>query len=268
MTAATYSELRGKRIRLRLITFLVLTFIVIICSVAIEAGFSEFKAQNIRILRYLSGFLRPDWKSMPTMVVASLETVFLALIGTFIGTILSIVISLYAANNLNPLWVSTINRFFISLERSTSHIIILLLLLVVLGPGLAAGIFTIAISCIGMLGKLYADAIEDIPNTQLDALRAQGIGRWPLIKYGVFPHLLLPAFSFAILRFEINLRASVLLGAAGAGGIGYKLMESYYRLDYPKMSMAVLTILVLVMCSEWLSNWGRKKIMSRTAKAT
>lgn len=258
---STYAQhQRRKRWRAGIVLVLLLAAgYVSALSAKVDPGL--FFRDHSQTLRLLSDFLSPRWEVLPTMVRAAGQTVLLALLGTILGSVASFFFAIYAANNLSSRWKNVAARVLIALERSISEVLIILLLIAVFGLGMFPGVIAIAISCIGMLGKLYAEAMEEIPEQTLDALRATGVSKAQLILFGVIPEVAPSLTSNTILRFEINLRTSVLLGAIGAGGIGYELQKAYRYIEYGEMTVAVLTILVLVLAAEQCSAWLRMRLI-------
>ncbi len=257
----TYKTFRRRKIRNWIIVLLILIPLVYLSSISTKVDLSVFDIKRLWVLKYLQGFLQPEWSAFPEMAYASLSTILLALLGTIFGAILSFIFGLMGASNISPKWLSTTSRLLISIERAVSEVIIILLLIVVFGPGLFPGVLTLAIACIGMLGRLYADAIEEVDPKILESIKATGASKSELVKYGILPQVMPSFIAYTILRFEINIRASVMLGAIGAGGVGYELIEAYYHLEYGEMTVAIITILLLVGTTERLSVWARKKIM-------
>jgi len=262
----SFRDLKRQKYLRTVVSILIIAVLISVSYVGSGFDFSVFQYKNLSVFRYLDGFLHPSWEDFPKMINAALKTILLAFLGTLLGAILSLAVALMAVYNLSTTWLRNTARFIISLERAISPVIIVLLLIVIFGPGLPAGVVTLAIACLGMLGKLYADAIEEIPSQTLESLRAIGLNKWQLIRYGVLPQVIVQMVSFTILRFEINIRASILLGAIGAGGIGYELVEAYYHLDYAKMTVAIIAILLLVLSTERISTWARDKIMKADKK--
>lgn len=259
---ATYSQLKARQRQRNLVLLLLLLPAIYFSAVAAKVDLGIFWRNNLRTLVLLADLLRPDWTVLPVMVKAAAETLLVALLGTVLGSLLSFAFAVQAANNLSGRWANTVSRFLIALERSTSEIMIILLLIVVFGLGLFPGVLAIMLSCVGMLGKLYADAIEGIPTATLDAVRATGATKHQLIRYGVLPSIAPALWSNTILRLEINIRSSVMLGAIGAGGLGFELQKAYRYADYREMAVAILTILVLVFGAEQLSSWLRKRFLT------
>jgi phosphonate transport system permease protein len=111
-----------------------------------------------------------------------------------------------------------------------------------------------------MLGKLLADAIEELDPVSIEAIQAIGASRVQVIVFGVIQPIIPSIISFALFRFEYSIRISVVLGAVGAGGIGLELYRSFSMLDYGRASTALIVTLILVFVTERLSGWLRQKI--------
>ena len=259
----TYTYYKKQKLRGRLLFFLVLIPAIWVAAIAVKVDLSVFQRDNFRMLSLLSDFLYPSWEVLPKMLYAATQTVLVALLGTIFGSIVSFGFAIQAANNLSPRWANVLSRLLIALERSISEVLIILLLIVIFGLGLFPGVLALTLSCIGMLGKLYADAIEEIPAKTLESIRSTGASKMQLILFGVIPTVAPSLVSNTILRFEINIRSSVMLGAIGAGGLGFELQKAYRYAAYSDMSVAILTILALVFTAERLSGWLRKRLLDQ-----
>jgi phosphonate transport system permease protein len=209
----------------------------------------------------ISMMFPPDWSAFGDLLKPAFDTVILALIASVIGSILSLLFGLAAAKNISHPVIRNITRFLIAMERAIPEIFIVLLLVAALGLGPLCGVAALAIGCIGMLGKLLADAIEEIDPQILESIEATGANKFQLIKYGVMPQITPTLIANTIFRFEVNIRLSVILGAVGAGGIGFELYQSFNLLEYQKATTAIIVILALVFLSERLSDFLRKKIL-------
>jgi phosphonate transport system permease protein len=209
---------------------------------------------------YLIKILAPDFSAFTGMWQPALDSVFIALVGTVIGTAVSLVFALLAASNIAPPWIRQTVRGLLGLERALPEIVILLFLVAAFGLGPFAGVLSLAIGCIGMLGKLLADAIEELDPVSIEAIQAIGASRVQVIVFGVIQPIIPSIISFALFRFEYSIRISVVLGAVGAGGIGLELYRSFMMLDYGHASTALIVTLILVFVTERLSGWLRQKI--------
>jgi phosphonate transport system permease protein len=193
---------------------------------------------------YISKLGRPIW-----------DTLNIATLGTLISLCLAIPVAFLAARNTTPsaLVVRPIALLIIVSTRSINSLIWALLLIAIIGPGVFAGVIAIAIRSIGFCAKLLYEAIEEIDQTQVEAITATGASRWQVMAYGIVPQIL-PAFAgIAVFRWDINIRESTVLGLVGAGGIGLQLSSSLNVLAWPQVSLILLVILAAVVISEWVS---------------
>lgn len=249
------------RLRKPLLTTLVLGALLVGSAVLCRVDLLGFFPGLFRGLAVLRFFFPPEWTSLLEMIGPAMTTVLLAAVATPLGVALSLVFALAGARNLAPGWLRTSARGFIAVERALPEIIVLLLLVAALGVGPFPGVVTLAIGSVGMLGKLFADAFEEIDPKVMESVASVGATRWQVIRYAVFPEVMPSLLANAIFRFEVNLRASVLLGAVGAGGIGFELQKAMALLEYERAMMAVLVTLALVFGAERLSDYLRRKVM-------
>ena len=136
-----------------------------------------------------------------------------------------------------------------------------LVLVTILGPGVLAGIIAIALRSIGFIGKLLYEAIEEIDESQVEAIRATGAGPAQVMIYGIAPQIV-PAFaSISVFRWDINIRESTVLGLVGAGGLGLALESSLNVLAWPQVTLILLMILATVIVSEWVAARIRRSII-------
>ena len=124
-----------------------------------------------------------------------------------------------------------------------------------------AGIIAIALRSIGFIGKLLYEAIEEIDERQVEAVKATGASRAQVIAYGIVPQVM-PAFAtISVFRWDINIRESTVLGLVGAGGLGLALESSLNTLAWPQVSVILMMILVTVIFSEWVTARVRRAII-------
>lgn len=207
-------------------------------------------------------FFPPEWQVFPSMLQAALVTVVLALAATILGTICSFFFALAASRNIAPGWLRLTVRALIAIERGLPEIITLLMFVAAFGVGAFPGILALTIGSIGMLAKLLADAIEEVDPHIIESIAATGATAWQVVRYAIIPQVLPSLLANSIFRFEVNVRASVLLGAVGAGGIGYELSASMAGLEYPRAAVALIVTLSLVFMSERVSDRLRARIFA------
>ncbi len=197
----------------------------------------------------------PRWEYITQLGRPIWDTLNIATLGTLISLCLAVPVAFLAARNTTPskLFIRPIALLIIVSTRSINSLIWALLLIAIIGPGVFAGVIAIAIRSIGFCAKLLYEAIEEIEQTQVEAITATGASRWQVMAYGIVPQIL-PAFAgIAVFRWDINIRESTVLGLVGAGGIGLQLSSSLNVLAWPQVSLILLVILVAVVLSEWVS---------------
>jgi phosphonate transport system permease protein len=197
----------------------------------------------------------PRWGYITQLGKPIWDTLNIATLGTIFALILAVPVAFLAASNTTPsqYFVRPLALLIIVSTRSINSLIWALLLIAIIGPGVFAGVIAIAIRSIGFCAKLLYEAIEEIDQTQVEAITATGASRWQVMAYGIVPQIL-PAFAgIAVFRWDINIRESTVLGLVGAGGIGLQLSSSLNVLAWPQVSLILLVILAAVVISEWVS---------------
>lgn len=247
--------------RLRNLAVLTLFLFLFIGSAKLcRVNMQDFSSGILEGLSFLSEMFPPDVEAFSEMIYPAFETILIALLATIFGAIFSFCFALAGAANLSPAWLKSISRFAMATERALPEIIIILLLVAALGLGPFPGVVALAIGCLGMLGRLYADAIEEVNPKTIEAVASVGASKMQIIQYVILPEVLPSVISNTLFRLEINIRLSVLLGAVGAGGIGYEIFYSFQLLEYERATTAIIVVLALVFLSERLSDFLRKKV--------
>ncbi|MEF2551584.1 phosphonate ABC transporter, permease protein PhnE [Aurantimonas sp. A2-1-M11] len=201
----------------------------------------------------------PRWDYLPRLWEPLWDTINMATLGTLIA----VPVAFLAARNTTP--STTVLRplalFIIVASRSINSLIWALLLVTIVGPGLLAGIVAIALRSIGFIGKLLYEAIEEIDQGQVEAVRSTGASQAQVIDYAIVPPVL-PAFAgITVFRWDINIRESAILGLVGAGGLGLNLQASLNMLAWSQVTVIFALILITVLVSEWVSAKVRHAII-------
>ena len=205
----------------------------------------------------------PDWLYIRVLGRPIWDTINIATIGTLVAVLLAIPVAYCAARNTTPSVsvVRPIALFIIVSSRSINALIWALMLVTIIGPGVFAGIIAIALRSIGFCAKLLYEAIEEIDEGQVEAVRATGASGGQVTAYGIVPQVL-PAFAgISVFRWDINIRESSVVGLVGAGGIGLNLEASLSTLAWTQVSLLLLVILSTVLLSEWVSAKVRHAII-------
>ncbi|MDA9822553.1 phosphonate ABC transporter, permease protein PhnE [Paracoccaceae bacterium] len=204
----------------------------------------------------------PKWSYMSQLWKPAWDTVNIATIGTIIAMVIAIPVAFAAARNTTPhLLVRSAALFIIVSSRSVNSLIWALMLVFILGPGILAGTIAIGLRSVGFCAKLLYEAIEEIDQSQVEAIEATGASRVQKIVYGILPQVMPTIAGVGIYRWDINIRESTILGLVGAGGIGLQLSGSLNTLAWTQVSMILLVILATVFISEWVSAKVRGSII-------
>lgn len=224
-------------------------------------------------LRQLSWFVMlmipPDpGTSLRTYLAAMGETLSIAFLGTLLGAILALPISLLAARNIIPsIFLRFPARRFLDSIRGVDTLIWALVWINVVGLGPFAGVLAIATADFGAFGKLFSEAIEGADRKQVEGIRAAGGSKLHEIRFGLMPQVL-PVLAGQILYFiESNTRSATIIGIVGAGGIGLQLAEQIRVLEWQKVSTLILMILVAVAVIDFISTRLRFAIIGRASDA-
>ena len=205
----------------------------------------------------------PDYAHYPTSVHAALvETLHIATLGTVIAVVLAVPLGLLAANNVMPSrTVNTLAKLALVTSRSVNSLVWALLFIAVFGPGALAGTLAIAFRSIGFVGKLLGDALEEAQPGPLEALKASG-APWPsLLVFGYWPQVKPAFWALVLLRWDINVRESAVLGLVGAGGIGVALNTAMNLFQWDRVAVVLLAIFVVVIVAEIVVTWVRGRIL-------
>ena len=173
------------------------------------------------------------------------ETILMAYVGTALGAIGALGLCFLAAANVSPhYWMRITARRFLEVCRTVPELVFALIFVISFGLGPLAGVLAVAIHTLGALGKQFAEVVENGDMKPVDGVSSAG-GHWVVaMRFGMLPQVLSSFVSYALLRFEINVRGATIMGFVGAGGIGQDLIEAIRKFYYSDVS-AILTLVVL-----------------------
>jgi len=209
------------------------------------------------------------WQLTDTFVLSAqkmVETIFLALMGTFFAMLVSIPLSFLGARNLmlgsRVGWlVYSFVRTIFNVLRSIETLILAVIMAVVVGLGPFAGVMAIVIHSIGAMGKLYSEAIESIDPGPIEAITATGANRVQVILFAVVPQVVPQFLSFTMYRWDINVRLSTVIGLVGGGGIGFLLIQYINLLQWNQAGAALWMIGAIVILMDYASATIRARLV-------
>ena len=237
-----------------------LAFVWFVLAVGtIEVNWTRVAEGMERGWRFVKGFLTPDfttrWKDISAGLIESLT---MTLTSTVVGVIISVPVGIGAARNIAPKAVYYVCRSIIAISRSLQEIIIAILFVAMFGFGPFAGFLTLSFATVGFLAKLLAEDIEDIDESQTEAIRATGASWLQLINYAVQPQVMPRLIGLSLYRLDINFRESAVIGIVGAGGIGATLNTAIDRYEFDSAGAILLIIIFIVMIAEYSSGYVRR----------
>ena len=204
-----------------------------------------------------------DWSYYAEGVHAALvETMHIATLGTLLSIVLAIPFGLLVAGNLTRnKTLNFIARVVLVSSRSVNSLVWALLFVAVFGPGAVAGTLAIAFRSIGFVGKLVGEAIEEMPRGPIEALQAAGASKASEIRYGYWPQLKPAFWSIVLLRWDINVRESAVLGIVGAGGIGMALDTALNLFQWDRVAVVLVAIFAIVILIELGVTQVRRRVL-------
>lgn len=244
--------------------------VLIVASIIVWSGsgieFNGIKEKGSEVARgVLHGIIKPDLNLLFQMdkegvIYLLFETVAIAILGTLFGAVLAIPFSFLASSNIVPRPVCFIVRSIILLIRTIPGLVWALVWIRVTGPGPFCGVVTQSICSIGMLSKMFINAIEDIDTRILESLDAAGCTTFQKIRYGIIPQLTANFVSTVIYRFDINMKDATTLGIVGAGGIGSSLIQCIQTSRWSMVGSFLLGLVVFMLIIEFISTRLRHRL--------
>ncbi|MDN4489705.1 phosphonate ABC transporter, permease protein PhnE [Demequina sp. SYSU T00068] len=207
-------------------------------------------------------FLRPNWAYLGRSWNAWVETISIALVASFFGIIVGLVLAYMASkvtNRSNALYRAT--KWFLAVLRSLPDVAYVLIFVALVGVGSLAGILALFIFNIGIAAKLTAETIDAVEPGPLEAADASGAGTFSRARWAVQPQILPNFLSYALYIFELNIRSSVVIGYAGGGGIGQLIQVQFARFNYENVSAIVISMFVVVLIIDQVSQYLRRRLV-------
>lgn len=242
---------------------LALAYVLHWSALGAQLSWGELAAGLPQIADFASRALPPDTGVLGRLMAPALETVQIAVWGTLLAVPPAVVLSFLAARNLqSKRWLYQGTRQLLNGVRSINELILALVFVSAVGLGPFPGVLALAVHGASMLGKFFAEAIEEIDQGPLEALRATGARPLQVIVYGVLPQVLTAWIAVLLYRFEVNLRSATVLGMVGAGGLGFELVGSIKLFRYQETATCILVIMAMVIVADMISSQLRHRIQN------
>ncbi len=237
--------------------WLLLALYVVYAGAQMDASWERVSSGLRNTAHFLGRMFPPNFTRWELLVKGLQESLEIAVLASALGILLALPIGLLSARNLMPAWVSWPARLLIVSARSFHPVIVAIVFVKAVGFGALAGILALTVASIGFIGKLFAEAIEEISLKQVEAIRATGAPFMSVIAFGVLPQVFTRFIGFCTYQLDSNLRNSTMVGIVGAGGIGGTLFAAFQRFDYDYVCAILISIIALIMIGEVLATYVR-----------
>ncbi|PRY68610.1 phosphonate transport system permease protein [Glaciihabitans tibetensis] len=245
-------------------TLVIILIAAIWSVVALEINVASMVRSLDNAGNFVSRIFPLDFPPLGELLVMTGQTLAIVVVATVLAVVLSLPVALFAAANTTSGPVMRgVSRTIIVMCRAVPDLIFAIVLFRLFGLGALPGILALGLHSIGMVGKLYADAIEELDGGPAEAVRSAGGSRLQWITSTVIPQVMPQLIATALHRFDINLRTSVLLGYVGVGGIGLELANALRTMQYQRGMALALVILALCIALEMLSGAIRASLLGR-----
>ena len=254
---------RGRTLGLALVLLVIVAFTW--NRTGFDPGALIQHADNIS--RILGGFAHPDFSALvDPILLKTLETIYIAVLGTVLGAVIAIPVSFLAARNLmrrNLLGtiVYFAVRLILSVIRAIPTLVWAIVYVIAIGIGPFPGVLALTTFSVGLIAKLFSEAIEAIDWGQVDALTATGANPLQIVVHGVVPQVTPYLVAHVLYTFEVNIHSSTYLGLVGAGGLGLILQEYVGLFLYPDLAMWVIVVVIMTTAIDYASASIRRRII-------
>jgi phosphonate transport system permease protein len=196
------------------------------------------------------------------------ETILISYVGTMVGGLLAFVLNFLAAANTAPSpSLRFIVRRLLEFARTVPGIVFALIFVIAFGLGPMAGVLAVAIHSTGALGKQFAEIVENADMKPVEGIRSTGASWVSCMRFAVLPQVATGYASYALLRFEINVRESSVMGFVGAGGIGQELIVAIRKFYYSDVSAILVMIILTVFVIDIGTGWARGRLFGKEARS-
>jgi phosphonate transport system permease protein len=195
------------------------------------------------------------------------ETLLISYVGTLVGAVFAFALNFFAAENTSPApWLRFAIRRLLEFARTVPGIVFALIFVIAFGLGPMAGVLAIVIHSTGALGKQFSEIVENADMKPVEGVRSTGASWLSCMRFAVLPQVAAGYASYALLRFEVNVREASVMGFVGAGGIGQELVVAIRKFYYSDVSAILVMIVVTVFCIDIATGWLRGRLFGKEAR--
>jgi phosphonate transport system permease protein len=212
--------------------------------------------------RIVSALLNPNWAFLPNTVQPMIETFQMAIIATAIGCAVALPLAFLASRVTTPNRITYIvDRSVLNVVRAIPDLLYALIFVSALSIGPLAGILALILFNIGVVAKLLSETVDGVDTGPIEAARASGARRIQTVGSSVLPQVMPNYVAYSLYTFELNIRASTVIGIVGAGGIGNVLNTQLKFFNYENVSVVIIALVVFVLVIEFLSIALRRRLV-------
>jgi phosphonate transport system permease protein len=271
-TTAPISTRPKRPVRPRVVRSLITAAIVIPviwAALGLEISWEQLRTAPADMWDILKQMFPPDLspEAIQRALPKIMESLWIAWLGTLIGAFFSFFLAFAAATNVAPSWMTAIVRQILNAIRAVPELLVAMVLIPVTGLGAWTGTLAIGIHSIGTLGKLSSEVIEGADGGPVEAIASSGGTKIEQMRFGIVPQVMPNIVAYWLYRFEINIRASAVLGVIGAGGIGSELVAQLAFRDFPRAGTVLFLTIAVVLSVDTLSARIRRRIITGHAEA-
>jgi len=246
---------------LRTLAVVAVLLVIVQSLIVVQARPQDLITGYHGMLDFLRRALPPDFSRVDEALWPALESIDIGIFGTLAGVVMALPLAVLAAANVTPARaLYYLARGVIGFTRSVHELVWALLFVTAVGLGPFPGGLALAVHSIGMLGRLFAETIEHMDMAPIEALALTGASRLQIFTHGVVPSVIPSLLGISLYRLDENIRASLVLGFVGAGGIGFQLFTAMSLFDYRQVSLLLIVVFVIVVGAERLSAVLRRKL--------
>lgn len=278
LNAAYRQAVARKRLRL-LLGVAVFAAVLVLAAIGAEVNLRTFFTYFGNFISYFDRILTLDngqrvwtdfgewfwgWRKWLKMLG---ETLLISYVGTLTGAVFAFALNFFAAENTSPSsWLRFVVRRLLEFARTVPGIVFALIFVIAFGLGPMAGVLAIAIHSTGALGKLFSEIVENADMKPVEGIRSTGASWLACMRFAILPQVTAGYASYALLRFEINVREASVMGFVGAGGIGQELVVAIRKFYYSDVSAILITIIITVFIIDIATGWLRGRLFGKEAR--